>query len=213
MKKLNLEEFYQEGNAYYQSATIPGATGLCATILITPTQTVAVYNNKELDTNDNLVDGLEHHESTSLDIIANLFHKSIKGTTEDKIFTIHRHILDGVDLNYVIVRLTNSEEKIAHAEIPVIINPYQAEQLAKIASDLTNLNVHQQALIHPFNPDLGIPHHDLQEERFPTNGIVEALKYQKDNERIKENIHIKNALYPEYEFSDYDQEITNNLSK
>lgn len=210
MKKLDLEEFYQEENAYYKKAQEEN-TGLHATILITPKQTVAVYNNKALDCNGTYVAGLESHESTSLDIIANLFHQTLKGDTDQKIFTINHDILKGVDLNYVVIRLTNSQVKTAHAEIPVIINQYQADQLKQIAKHLTALNVSQQALIHPFNPELCSYHPNLSEQRFLEDGLNAALNYQKTNQRIKKDLHIKNAYYPEYTFSAYDQEKINSL--
>ena len=55
LKKLDLEEFYQEKNAYYQQMGTNAPFGLGGVILITPIQTIGVYNQETMDIEGNMV--------------------------------------------------------------------------------------------------------------------------------------------------------------
>ena len=49
LKKLDLEEFYQEENAYYQQMCTNAPFGLGGVVLITPIQSIGVYNEEALN--------------------------------------------------------------------------------------------------------------------------------------------------------------------
>lgn len=49
LKKLDLEEFYQEENAYYQQMGTNAPFGLGGVVLITPIQSIGVYNEEALN--------------------------------------------------------------------------------------------------------------------------------------------------------------------
>lgn len=85
MKKLNLEEFYQEENAYYQPLRSKIPEGLGACILITPSQTVAVYNTEAKDINGDDIIGLGPHADTYYNIILNIFGQTMKKSNLEKL--------------------------------------------------------------------------------------------------------------------------------
>lgn len=64
LKMLNLEEFCKDDNASCQQMGTNDLFGLGGVILITPMQTIGVYNEEALDINGVMVPGLGGHGKT-----------------------------------------------------------------------------------------------------------------------------------------------------
>ena len=64
LKQLDINEFYREENAYYIKKGMSVPEGLGSLILITPKQTIGVYNIPGLDNSKEMVDGLGSHGET-----------------------------------------------------------------------------------------------------------------------------------------------------
>lgn len=204
MKRLNLSEFFQPENAYFTSRD--GTTGLGATIIITPLQTIAVYNEKAPDINGHDLDGLGHHAYTELEIIANIFNVD----PTDKLPT---EILPSFDSNYIALCLFNlpptptmtTPTFVLSGNIPAFINEKQYAELVRIYKEAKALNVECQIHIESFDPRRGVDDFSLAIGGFcEDNGLEQALKFLQENDRIKDYQIVKNAQGPEHTFNLYD---------
>lgn len=213
MKKLNLEEFYQEGNAYYQPLRSKIPEGLGACILITPSQTVAVYNTEAKDINGDDIIGLGSHADTYYNIILNIFGQTNEEEQFRKARFINKNVLKYITLNYIVFRLVIDSSKYAIAEIPAYINEYQYAALQEVNLALKELNVERLCSITDYNPITGTSDPTAKRCYFEEeNGLEEGLTFLKEQNRIQKNITIANALYEERKFNAYDEELTSKIS-
>ena len=152
LKKLDLEEFYQEENAYYQQMGTNAPFGLGGVILITPMQTIGVYNEEALDINGLMVPGLGGHGKTVDLVLAKMFDLKLEGN-DIKRNKILKTAITGKQLNYIYIVLTNSlAGKKAMVEIPAKIDEKEFNELVKLSKIFSLLGVETKALISGFDP-------------------------------------------------------------
>lgn len=86
LKQLDINEFYREENAYYIKNGMSVPEGLGSLILITPKQTIGVYNIPGLDNFKEMVDGLGSHGETLDEVLAGIYNVSLEklGYKRDK---------------------------------------------------------------------------------------------------------------------------------
>lgn len=151
LRKLDLEEFYKEGNAYYQQIGTSAPFGLGGVILVTPVQTIGVYNKEALDINGEMVPGLGGHGETVDEVLANMFDLKLEGNSfkRDRIL---KTAINGKQLNYIYMILTNSKAgKLATIEIPSKISKREFEELVKFNNIFSLLGVETNVLISSFD--------------------------------------------------------------
>lgn len=212
LKKLDLEEFYQDGNAYYQQMGTNAPFGLGGVILITPAQTIGVYNKEALDINGKMVPGLGGHGETLDEVLANIFDLKLEGNNfkRDKIL---KTAINGKQLNYVYMVLTNSlAGKLATIEIPAKISKYEFEELAKFNNIFSLLGVETSALISSFDVTQidGGPDYSINNNVVFDVPLTSALNYLSLNEgMVLSEINLCNVYKKEnmYKYEIEEQEV------
>lgn len=203
LKRLDLEKFYQEGNAYYQQMGTNAPFGLGGVILITPMQTVGVYNKEALDINGIMVPGLGGHGDTVDLVLANMFGLKLEGNNfkRDRIL---KSAISGKELNYVYMTLTNSlAGKNAVVEIPAKISEAEFNELVKFSKIFSALGVETSALISSFDPtkEAGGPDFNTSKYEISDVSLEKALSYlnNKSNAVVSDinlaNVYGKENLY------------------
>lgn len=207
LKKLDLEEFYQEENAYYQQMGTNAPFGLGGVILITPMQTIGVYNEEALDINGLMVPGLGGHGKTVDLVLAKMFDLKLEGN-DIKRNKILKTAITGKQLNYIYIVLTNSlAGKLAMVEIPAKIDEKEFNELAKLSKIFSLLGVETKALISGFDPtkkDGGA--YDVNNNEISDVSLEGALNYLRTNKMVLPDINLYNVYkkenlykYPEEE--------------
>lgn len=152
LKMLNLEEFYKDDNASCQQMGTNVPFGLGGVILITPIQTISVYNEEALDINGVMVPGLGGHGKTVDLVLAKMFALKLEGNDFKKI-KILKPAITGKQLNYIYIVLTNSlAGKRALVEIPAKIDEKELNELDELSKIFSLLGVETKALITSFDP-------------------------------------------------------------
>ena len=198
LKKLDLEEFYQEINAYYQQMGTNAPFGLGGVILITPMQTIGVYNKETLDINGIMVPGLGGHGETVDLVLANIFGLKLEGNNfkRDRIL---KSAISGKELNYVYMTLTNSlAGKQAMVEIPAKIDEKEFNELSKLSKIFSLLGVETKALITSFDPtkkDGG--NYDINNNVVSDVSLEGALNYLRVNNMVLPDINLYNVYKKE----------------
>ena len=122
LKQLDINEFYREENAYYIKNGMSVPEGLGSLILITPKQTIGVYNIPGLDNSKEMVDGLGSHGETLDEVLAGIYNVSLEklGYKRDKQLN---DIIYGRGLNFIVLTLINEINlRSVVIEIPKVIN-------------------------------------------------------------------------------------------
>lgn len=203
LKKLDLEEFYQEKNAYQQQMGTNAPFGLGGVVLITPTQTIGVYNEEALDINGIMVSGLGGHGKTVDLVLAKMFDLKLEGN-DIKRNKILKTAITGKQLNYIYIILTNSlAGKQAMVEIPAKINEKEFNELVKLNKIFSLLGVETKALISSFDPtkkDGG--DYDVNNNKISDVSLEGALNYLKINNMVLPDINLYNVYKMEntYEY-------------
>ena len=104
LRKLDLEEFFQEGNGVYTAYELAYHEGLWVSILITPKKMIEVYNKPALDKAKALLSGLGSHGDTLEIILAAIFNLELQGSYLKK-QRILNDAIGGEVFNYIFVRL------------------------------------------------------------------------------------------------------------
>lgn len=210
LKKLDLEEFYQEGNAYYQQMGTNAPFGLGGVVLITPMQTIGVYNEEALDINGVMVPGLGGHGKTVDLVLAQMFDLKLEGNDFKKNKILKTAII-GKQLNYIYIVLTNSlAGKQAMVEIPAKIDEKEFNELAKLSKIFSLLGVKTKALISSFDPtkkDGGA--YDVNNNEISDVSLEGALNYLRTNNMVLPDINLYNVYKKEnlYRYETEEQEV------
>lgn len=205
LKKLDLEEFYQEGNAYYQQMGTNAPFGLGGVVLITPMQTIGVYNEEALDINGVMVPGLGGHGKTVDLVLAQMFDLKLEGN-DIKRNKILKTAIIGKQLNYIYIVLTNSlAGKKAMIEIPAKIDEKEFNELVKLSKIFSLLGVETKALITSFDPtkkDGG--DYDVNNNVVSDVSLEGALNYLRVNNMVLPDINLGNVYKMEnlYEYQE-----------
>ena len=206
LKKLDLEEFYQEENAYYQQMGTNAPFGLGGVILITPKQTIGVYNEEALDINGVMVPGLGGHGKTVDLVLAKMFDLDLEGNDFKRNKTL-KTAITGNQLNYIYIILTNSLAcKQALVEIPAKIDEKELNELDKLSKIFSLLGVETKALITSFDPtkkDGG--DYDVNNNEISDVPLEEALNYLRTNKgKVFPEINLFNVYKKEniYEYQE-----------
>lgn len=208
LKKLDLEEFYQEENAYYQQMGTNAPFGLGGVILITPMQTIGVYNEEALDINGLMVPGLGGHGKTVDLVLAKMFDLKLEGNDikKNKIF---KTAITGKQLNYIYIVLTNSlAGKLAMVEIPAKIDEKEFNELAKLSKIFSLLGVETKALISGFDPtkkDGGA--YDVNNNEISDVSLEGALNYLRTNKMVLPDINLYNVYKKENLYKYQEEEV------
>lgn len=206
LKMLNLEEFYKDDNASCQQMGTNVPFGLGGVILITPMQTIGVYNKEAMDIEGNMIPGLGGHGETVDEILANIFDLKLEGNSfkRDRIL---KTAINGKQLNYVYITLTNSlAGKNAVIEIPAKISDAEFNELDKLGKIFTALGVETKALITSFDPtkkDGG--DYDVNNNEISDVPLEEALNYLRTNKgKVFPEINLFNVYKKEniYEYQE-----------
>lgn len=206
LKKLDLEEFYQEENAYYQQMGTNAPFGLGGVILITPMQTIGVYNEEALDINGLMVPGLGGHGKTVDLVLAKIFDLKLEGN-DIKRNKILKTAITGKQLNYIYIVLTNSlAGKKAMVEIPAKIDEKEFNELVKLNKIFSLLRVETKALISSFDPtkkDGGA--YDVNNNEISDVSLEGALNYLRTNKMVLPDINLYN-VYKKENICEYQEE-------
>ena len=206
LKKLDLEEFYQEENAYYQQMGTNAPFGLGGVILITPMQTIGVYNEEALDINGLMVPGLGGHGKTVDLVLAKIFDLKLEGN-DIKRNKILKTAITGKQLNYIYIVLTNSlAGKLAMVEIPAKIDEKEFNELVKLNKIFSLLRVETKALISSFDPtkkDGGA--YDVNNNEISDVSLEGALNYLRTNKMVLPDINLYN-VYKKENICEYQEE-------
>ena len=206
LKKLDLEEFYQEENAYYQQMGTNAPFGLGGVILITPMQTIGVYNEEALDINGLMVPGLGGHGKTVDLVLAKIFDLKLEGN-DIKRNKILKTAITGKQLNYIYIVLTNSlAGKLAMVEIPAKIDEKEFNELVKLSKIFSLLGVETKALISGFDPtkkDGGA--YDVNNNEISDVSLEGALNYLRTNKMVLPDINLYN-VYKKENICEYQEE-------
>lgn len=206
LKKLDLEEFYQEGNAYYQQMGTNAPFGLGGVVLITPMQTIGVYNEEALDINGVMVPGLGGHGKTVDLVLAQMFDLKLEGNDFKRNKTLKTAII-GKQLNYIYIVLTNSlAGKKAMVEIPAKIDEKEFNELVKLNKIFSLLGVETKALISSFDPtkkDGGA--YDVNNNEISGVSLEGALNYLRTNNMVLPDINLYN-VYKKENICEYQEE-------
>ena len=206
LKKLDLEEFYQEENAYYQQMGTNAPFGLGGVILITPMQTIGVYNEEALDINGLMVPGLGGHGKTVDLVLAKMFDLKLEGN-DIKRNKILKTAITGKQLNYIYIVLTNSlAGKLAMVEIPAKIDEKEFNELAKLSKIFSLLGVETKTLISGFDPtkkDGGA--YDVNNNEISDASLEGSLNYLRTNKMVLPDINLYN-VYKKENICEYQDE-------
>lgn len=206
LKKLDLEEFYQEGNACYQQMGTNAPFGLGGVVLITPMQTIGVYNEEALDINGVMVPGLGVHGKTVDLVLAQMFDLKLEGNDFKRNKTLKTAII-GKQLNYIYIVLTNSlAGKKATIEIPAKIDEKEFNELVKLSKIFSLLGVETKALISSFDPtkkDGGA--YDVNNNEISDVSLEGALNYLRTNNMVFPDINLYN-VYKKENICEYQEE-------
>lgn len=206
LKKLDLEEFYQEGNAYYQQMGTNAPFGLGGVVLITPMQTIGVYNEEALDINGVMVPGLGGHGKTVDLVLAQMFDLKLEGN-DIKRNKILKTAITGKQLNYIYIVLTNSlAGKKAMVEIPSKIDEKEFNELVKLNKIFSLLGVETKTLISSFDPtkkDGGA--YDVNNNEISDVSLEGALNYLRINNMVLPDINLYN-VYKKENICEYQDE-------
>lgn len=194
MKRLDLEEFYQDSNQYYQGFNNNIPEGLGAVILITDKQSIGVYNVSKKDINGNDIIGLGSHGSTVESILASIFNVQLEGNSNRRMRLLNQAI-PGCEFNYVYVRLVNEiNNKFVTVQIPGLVNEYQYGELADLNYIFKILNVKTYAEITGYNPNK--MDYDDTFTDVKLDNLDDALVYLKSDNKIRVlNGNDKEILY------------------
>ena len=208
LKKLDLEEFYQEENAYYQQMGTNAPFGLGGVILITPMQTIGVYNEEALDINGLMVPGLGGHGKTVDLVLAKIFDLKLEGN-DIKRNKILKTAITGKQLNYIYIVLTNSlAGKKAMVEIPAKIDEKEFNELVKLNKIFSLLRVETKALISSFDPtkkDGGA--YDVNNNEISDVSLEGALNYLRTNKMVLPYINLYNVYKKENLYKYQEEEV------
>ncbi len=208
LKKLDLEEFYQEENAYYQQMGTNAPFGLGGVILITPKQTIGVYNEEALDINGLMVPGLVGHGKTVDLVLAKMFDLKLEGN-DIKRNKILKTAITGKQLNYIYIALTNSlAGKLAMVEIPAKIDEKEFNELVKLSKIFSLLGVETKALISGFDPtkkDGGA--YDVNNNEISDVSLEGALNYLRTNKMVLPDINLYNVYKKENLYKYQEEEV------
>lgn len=206
MKRLDLEEFYQDSNQYYQGFNNSIPEGLGGVILITDKQSIGVYNVSKKDINGNDIVGLGSHGSTVESILASIFNVQLEGNSNRRMRLLNQAI-PGCEFNYVYIRLVNEiGNKFVTVQIPGLINEYQYGKLTALNDIFKILNVKTYAEITGYNPNK--MDYDDTFADVKLNSLGDALMYLKKNNKIEVlKFNEKEILYK------YDEEVDLGISR
>lgn len=206
LKMLNLEEFYKDDNAFCQQMGTNVPFGLGGVILITPIQTISVYNEEALDINGVMVPGLGGHGKTVDLVLAKMFALKLEGNDFKK-NKILKPAITGKQLNYIYIVLTNSlAGKQALVEIPAKIDEKELNELDELSKIFSLLGVETKALITSFDPtkkDGG--DYDVNNNEISNVPLEEALNYLRTNKgKVFPKINLFNVYKKEniYEYQE-----------
>ena len=182
MKRLDLEEFYQDSNQYYQGFNNNIPEGLGGVILITDKQSIGVYNVSKKDINGNDVIGLGGHGSTVESILASIFNVQLEGNSNKRMRMLNQAI-PGCEFNYVYVRFVNEiNNKFVTVQIPGLVNEYQYGKLVELNGIFKSLGVRTYAEITRYNPNK--MDYDDTFVDVKLDSLDDALMYLKNNNKI-----------------------------
>ena len=206
MKRLDLEEFYQDSNQYYQGFNNSIPEGLGGVILITDKQSVGVYNVSKKDINGNDIIGLGGHGSTVESILASIFNVQLEGNSNRRMRLLNQAI-PGCEFNYVYVRFVNEiNNKFVTVQIPGLVNEYQYGKLVELNGIFKSLGVKTYAEITRYNPNK--MDYDDTFADVKLDSLDDALAYLKNNNKIRVlNGNDKEILYK------YDEEFDLGISR
>ena len=199
LKQLDINEFYREENAYYTKDGMSVPEGLGSLILITPKQTIGVYNVPGLDNSKEMVDGLGGHGETLDEVLASIYNVSLEklGYKRDKQLN---DIIYGRGLNFIVITLINEINlRSAVIEIPKVISKYQYDSLVSLSKIFKSLGITAMGNISLYNPLLGNYDKSDNKALFKTYetlnaDVLEALKEQVIPD---DKYQIKNQKYEE----------------
>lgn len=182
MKRLDLEEFYQDSNQYYQGFNNSIPEGLGGVILITDKQSIGVYNVSKKDINGNDVIGLGSHGSTVESILASIFNVQLEGNSNKRMRLLNQAI-PGCEFNYVYIRLVNEiGNKFVTVQIPGLVNEYQYGKLVELNGIFKSLGVRTYAEITRYNPNK--MDYDDTFVDVKLDSLDDALAYLKSDNKI-----------------------------
>lgn len=182
MKRLDLEEFYQDGNQYYQGFNDRAPEGLGGVILITDKQSIGVYNVSKKDINGNDIVGLGGHGSTVGSILAGIFNVQLEGNSNKRMRMLNQAI-PGAEFNYVYIRLVNEiGNKFVTVQIPGLVNEYQYNKLAELNGIFKGLGVRTYAEVTRYNPNK--MDYDDTFADVKLDSLDDALTYLKSKNKI-----------------------------
>ena len=206
MKRLDLEEFYQDSNQYYQGFNNSIPEGLGGVILITDKQSIGVYNVSKKDINGNDIIGLGSHGSTVESILASIFNVQLEGNSNRRMRMLNQAI-PGVEFNYVYIRLVNEiGNKFVTVQIPGLVNEYQYGKLVELNGIFKSLGVRTYAEITRYNPNK-MDYDDIFVD-VKLDSLDDALAYLKSDNKIRVlNGNDKEILYK------YDEEFDLGISR
>lgn len=206
MKRLDLEEFYQDSNQYYQGFNNSIPEGLGGVILITDKQSIGVYNVSKKDINGNDIIGLGSHGSTVESILASIFNVQLEGNSNRRMRMLNQAI-PGVEFNYVYIRLVNEiGNKFVTVQIPGLVNEYQYGKLVELNGIFKSLGVRTYAEITRYNPNK--MDYDDTFVDVKLDSLDDALAYLKSDNKIRVlNGNDKEILYK------YDEEFDLGISR
>lgn len=180
--------------------------GLGGVILITPIQTISVYNEEALDINGVMVPGLGGHGKTVDLVLAKMFDLKLEGNDFKKNKILKTAII-GKQLNYIYIVLTNSlAGKQALVEIPAKIDEKELNELDELSKIFSLLGVETKALITSFDPtkkDGG--DYDVNNNEISNVPLEEALNYLRTNKgKVFPEINLFNVYKKEniYEYQE-----------
>ena len=208
LRKLDLEEFFQEGNGGYTAYESAYPEGLGASILITPKKMIEVYNKPALDKTRVLVPGLGSHGDTLEIILAAIFNLELQGSYLKKQRILNDAIEGGV-FNYIFVRLVNQiDNPYITVECPCCINSKEYDCLKNLNARIKALSfrIIPMVTIYNYDPTNGDFEPGDKKELYSGISLDEALAYFADKYVPSDEYFIKTAKYPERDFTYLEEE-------
>lgn len=202
LRKLDLEEFFQEGNGYYTAYESVYPEGLGASILITPKKMIEVYNKPALDKTETLVPGLGSHGDTVEMILAAIFNLELQGNYFKKQRVLNEAIEGGI-FNYIFVRLVNQiDNPYITVECPCCISQVEYDYLKELNERIKALSfsIIPMVTIYNYDPKKGDFVSKEKKELYRGISLDEALVYFENRAVPKDEYFIKTAKYPEGDF-------------
>lgn len=188
LKQLDYKEFFCQENKMITSKD-KSEVGLGALGLITPNQSIQVYNIPAENDQGKLVYGLGSHMATFHHILNEIYDLKLKLSQNSitQMSQIKKALPNIFETNYIYIRYINTfYEQVAAILIPPYITSFEYQCLEDIAKELKENNVKICSSIREFDPRNNKPLDNDKKYNNSSENIEDILAFLKNNNRIIE---------------------------